>query len=84
MNWTWCRLFLGGEGIRFSDLPPEYIAHSRFGVKLVVIGKVREFGEGCACPFNFLTKVLLENLIIPEKVFMIVDTDAGVEHVGRG
>lgn len=71
------------EGIRLNLLPSEYIATSAEGVSLVVIGKVREYGEGCACPFNILTRVLLGNLRLEKNEIILVDTDAGVEHVGR-
>jgi len=72
-----------GEGVRIEDLPPEFVAQAG-GVRLVVVGKIREFGEGCACPLNFLTKVFLKNLMVNRNTVVIVDTDAGVEHVGRG
>lgn len=73
-----------GEGIRLGNLPPEYISSSSEGIKLITIGKVRNFGEGCACPLNFLTKTLLKNLKLDEDEIVLVDTDAGIEHVGRG
>ena len=47
---------------------------------MVTIGKVREYGEGCACPFNILTR---KNLVLEESEMVLVDTDAGIEHVGR-
>ena len=50
----------------------------------MIIGKVRNYGEGCACPLNYLTKILLKNLILQKDEAVLVDTDAGVEHVGRG
>lgn len=70
-------------GIKLSSLPSEYIATSREGVGLVIIGKVREYGEGCACPFSILTKILLGNLSLERGEVVVIDTDAGVEHVGR-
>ncbi|MHA1711463.1 MAG: nucleotide-binding protein, partial [Candidatus Freyarchaeota archaeon] len=72
-----------GEGIRLSSLPREYTSTSPEGINLIVIGKVRNFGEGCACPLNYLTRVLLKNLLLEEGEVVIVDTDAGIEHVGR-
>ncbi len=71
------------EGIVLDELPRDYVA-SRGSLKLIVIGKVKEFGEGCACPLNFVTRAFLSNLILGEKDFVLIDTDAGVEHVGRG
>ncbi len=73
-----------GKGIKMSDLSNEYISSSTENIKLVTIGKVREFGEGCACPFNFLTRVFLKNLVLDRDEIVLVDTDAGVEHLGRG
>lgn len=70
-------------GIRLDSLPNEYIATSREGIGLITIGKVREYGEGCACPFNILTKILLRNLSLGIKDVVIIDTDAGIEHIGR-
>jgi CO dehydrogenase maturation factor len=73
-----------GRGIRLADLPREYVSSSPDGIKLVTIGKVREYGEGCACPFNFLAKTLLKNLLLKRGEIVLVDTDAGMEHMGRG
>lgn len=72
-----------GQGVRLSLLPEEYISYSPEGIGLVIIGKVREYGEGCACPFNILTRILLKNLVLEESEAVLVDTDAGIEHVGR-
>lgn len=73
-----------GEGIRLGSLPEGFVSKSPEGISLVTIGKVRKLGEGCACPFNFLTRVFLKNLRLSRSEMLIVDTDAGVEHVGRG
>jgi len=73
-----------GEGVKLDDLPPECVSTSSEGVKLVTVGKVRGFGEGCACPFNYLTKLLLKNLVLGERDVVFIDTDAGIEHLGRG
>ena len=73
-----------GKGIKLENLPTEYVSTSPEGIKLITIGKVRNFGEGCACPLNFLTKTLLKNLALNKDEIVLVDTDAGIEHVGRG
>jgi CO dehydrogenase maturation factor len=77
-------LAAAGRGVRLIDLPSEYTASSPKGIRLVTIGKVREYGEGCACPFNFLARALLKSLILNDDEVVLVDTDAGVEHLGRG
>jgi len=71
------------EGIRLDLLPSDYVSTSDEGIGLIIIGKVREYGEGCACPFNILTKILLDNLSLGRDEVVLVDTDAGIEHVGR-
>ncbi len=73
---------IGGE-IRASDIPEDYMS-KKGGVNLLAIGKIRDFGEGCACPFNALSADLLRMLKLNEGEFALVDTDAGVEHFGRG
>lgn len=72
------------KGIILENFPTEHVSTSTEGIKLVTIGKVRNFGEGCACPLNFLTRTLLKNLVLDKDEIVLVDTDAGVEHVGRG
>ena len=72
-----------GEGIRASDIPEDYMS-KKGGISLLAIGKIRDFGEGCACPFNALSADLLRMLELNKDEFALVDTDAGVEHFGRG
>jgi CO dehydrogenase maturation factor len=48
------------------------------------MGKIYQFGEGCACPINALSSKFLEILDLKEGEFLIADTDAGIEHFGRG
>lgn len=67
----------------FSDLPSEFVEEKN-GVKLMAVGKIHEYGEGCACPMGVLTREFLENLDLGEKDIVIVDTEAGTEHFGRG
>ncbi len=70
-------------GWTFDDLPSEYV--SRGGnVRLMAMGKIAQAGEGCACPMGVLTKTFLEHLKLGENDIVIVDTEAGVEHFGRG
>ena len=77
------RFSVFGEGIRASNIPEEYMSKRR-GINLLAIGKIRNFGEGCACPFNALSADFLRMLKLNEGEFALVDTDAGVEHFGRG
>jgi len=72
-----------GSGVKLKLLPDKYISYSEEEIGLVTIGKVREYGEGCACPFNILTRIVLKNLVLEDNEIVLVDTDAGIEHVGR-
>ncbi|MCU0598254.1 MAG: AAA family ATPase [Desulfobacterales bacterium] len=74
-------IFSGKQKIR--DLPRECMASSD-GVDLVIIGKIHHFGEGCACPIGILSKKFLSSIELGEKEIIVMDTEAGVEHFGRG
>lgn len=71
------------EGLRASDIPNDYMS-KKGGISLLAIGKIRDFGEGCACPFNALSADFLRMLTLSKDEFALVDTDAGIEHFGRG
>jgi CO dehydrogenase maturation factor len=66
-----------------KDLPKDYLSE-KGNIQLLSMGKIHEFGEGCACPINALSSRFLEVLDLEDKEFVIVDTDAGIEHFGRG
>lgn len=73
-----------------SDLPEELslelpVDDGGAGRKrLLVMGSVSNAGGGCACAANVLLKSLLAHLIIRESAWVLVDLEAGVEHLGRG
>ena len=79
----------GGTGTFFKlnpkvdDLPEKYwIEHD--GIKLLVMGTISRGGAGCACPASALLKALLMHLLIARDEVIILDMEAGVEHLGRG
>ncbi len=53
------------------------------GITLLVLGAVQQGGSGCACPENVLIKALVSDLILYKKEAVIMDMEAGVEHLGR-
>ena len=67
---------------RVEDIPEEYSFPFR-GIKLLVMGAVRKGGEGCACPESVLLKSLLSEIILHRDEAVIVDMEAGIEHLGR-
>jgi CO dehydrogenase maturation factor len=71
------------ERRRLDDLPADYLTR-KGNIQLLSMGKIYEFGEGCACPINALSSKFLEILDLRDGEFLIADTDAGIEHFGRG
>ncbi len=65
-----------------SDIPDDFSINFK-GIKLLVMGAVQKGGEGCACPENVLLKNLLSEIILHRKEVVIVDMEAGIEHLGR-
>jgi CO dehydrogenase maturation factor len=71
------------ESWRIDDIPAECLS-KKGSLYLLQIGKVKHYGEGCACPMGVLSKDFIDNLTLGPKDVAIIDTEAGVEHLGRG
>ena len=68
---------------KVDDIPERYCVEHQ-GIKLLVMGTVQKGGGGCACPENAFLKSLLSHLVIARKDWVILDMEAGIEHLGRG
>ena len=66
-----------------ADIPDDFSVEYK-GIKLLTLGAVRQGGDGCACPENVLLKSLLSEIFLNRKEAVIVDMEAGIEHLGRG
>jgi len=66
-----------------DDLPGKLSLDVR-GMKLLVMGSVAGAGGGCACEANAVLKALLAHLFLGPFQWVLVDLEAGVEHLGRG
>ena len=66
-----------------SDIP-EKDAHEVNGVKLLVMGTVDVGGSGCVCPEHVMLKAIMTNLVFRRDDVVIMDMEAGLEHLGRG
>lgn len=53
------------------------------GVSLIVLGAIESGGSGCACPESVLIKSLVSDLVLNSDDVLIMDMEAGVEHLGR-
>ncbi len=72
------------EGVwRIEDIPSECLS-KRGELYLLQVGKVKHFDEGCACPMGVLSKDFLSHLKLAPNDIALIDTEAGVEHLGRG
>ena len=68
---------------RVDDIPDRFcVSHN--GMKLIVMGTIRSGGGGCACPENAFLKSLLSYLVVATDEWVILDMEAGIEHLGRG
>ncbi len=67
---------------RVDDLPERFAAEAA-GVKLLVLGTVDTGGKGCMCPENAVLKALMQHLLLRVQDDVILDMEAGLEHMGR-
>ncbi|MFO7760321.1 MAG: P-loop NTPase [Thermodesulfobacteriota bacterium] len=68
---------------QISDLPEKFMLE-KDGVKLMVLGAIQTAQGGCACPENTVLKRLLTKLLLNPSETVLLDMEAGVEHLGRG
>lgn len=66
-----------------SDIPDKF-AKEVNGVKLLVMGTVDTGGSGCVCPEHVMLKALLSALTFRKDDVVVMDMEAGLEHLGRG
>lgn len=69
---------------RVDDLVDRFGIRGKDGVSLLVAGTIEAGGQGCFCPESALLKALLKHLVRNEKHIIILDMEAGLEHLGRG
>ena len=68
---------------KVDDIPDD-MGVSYQGVKLLLLGCIPQGGGGCFCPENVLLKNLVRHLLIQREEALIIDMEAGLEHLGRG
>ena len=66
-----------------ADIPEKY-AKEINGVKLLVMGTVDVGGSGCVCPEHVMLKAILSSLSYRKDDVVVMDMEAGLEHLGRG
>ena len=68
---------------KVDDIPEKY-AKEHNGVKLLTLGTVETGGSGCVCPEHVLIKRIISHLVLRSDDVVIMDMEAGIEHLGRG
>jgi len=79
----------GGMGGIFKLNPkvddlPEGLGFKVNGITLLVMGKAKTASSGCYCPENVLLRRLLKHLVVERDEVVVVDMEAGIEHLTRG
>lgn len=80
---------MGGRGVvvlnpDISDLIDRCGKRTRDGIGLLVMGTVDSAGGGCLCPENTLIRGIVRKVRVKEGEVVLMDTPAGLEHLGRG
>jgi len=68
---------------KVDDLPDE-MGVTYEGVRVLLLGCIPQGGGGCFCPENVLLKNLVRHLLVQREEALIIDMEAGLEHLGRG
>jgi CO dehydrogenase maturation factor len=75
------RMFLMNPKV--DDLVDKFGIECIHGITLMVLGTVVSGGSGCFCPENALLRSLMKYLVLKKDEIVIIDMEAGVEHLGR-
>src|SRR3989338_5282962 len=67
---------------KIDDIPEKF-SKRRVGISLIVMGTVDAGGSGCVCPESTFLRELLKHLVLKENEDVVMDMEAGIEHLGR-
>ncbi len=68
---------------KVDDLP-EKLWLEKGSIRLMVMGTVKKGGGGCVCPESTLLKNLISHVVFYRDDVVVMDMEAGIEHLGRG
>ncbi|MDO8728146.1 MAG: AAA family ATPase [Candidatus Methanoperedens sp.] len=69
---------------KVDDIVEKFGVTGPDNVKLLVLGTVERGGSGCMCPASSFLKALMRHVLLKTNSVVILDMEAGVEHLGRG
>lgn len=67
-----------------NDIIQQYAIPTPLGPDLIVMGTVHSMGAGCMCAPTAVIRALLRHLVVEINEAVVLDLEAGVEHIGRG
>ncbi len=67
-----------------DDIIRDYSVSTPLNVSLIVMGTVKAMGSGCMCAPNAIVRAMLRHLMVERNEAVVLDLEAGVEHIGRG
>ena len=67
---------------KVDDIPELYSSKDK-NIQLLVMGTIEKGGDGCICSESSFLKALMRHLVLRRKELLILDNEAGVEHLGR-
>ena len=78
--------YTGVYNLNFTvdDIVKQYSVPTPLDVNLIVMGTVQSMGSGCMCAPNAVIRALLRHLVVERNEAVVLDFEAGVEHIGRG
>jgi len=66
------------------DHLPDALSKNLGNIKLMRLGGVKKGGAGCSCPESTLLKALVTHVVLARNEVVVMDMEAGIEHLGRG
>lgn len=66
-----------------DDLP-ETLSARLENIKLMRLGGIQKGGAGCICPESALLRALVTHIVLARDEVVVMDMEAGIEHLGRG
>ncbi len=67
---------------KVDDLP-DAVSVRKDNIKLMRLGSVKKGGGGCLCPESTLLKALVMHIVLARDEVVVMDMEAGIEHLGR-
>ena len=67
---------------KVDDLPDSLSVRLK-NIKLMRLGGVKKGGAGCICPESTLLKALVRHIVLNRDEVVVMDMEAGIEHLGR-